>query len=170
MNKMASKILSNKEFRLTFVIMHPKSNEIFEALKLEQKEYRDLNPSCNESLQRFRAFKSALSAKLKTQKDYRRLIKRFELRYYSGIIPRHFIVKLDTNLYVGSFLSQSPSPASCLLKLIDTDKGCLYDFFDKEVTHIKDHSEKIVLKDIKKNPKGISRLVAKCLKKTLKKH
>jgi len=59
--------------------------------------------------------------------------------YKEDIEPRHFILRADDTVYVGSYLSHEPGSDSYLMKLRDFGDG-LYKLFEREIEHITEHT------------------------------
>lgn len=62
--------------------------------------------------------------------------------YDSTVTPRHFILKVDQVLYVGSYLSHVQGVYSYLLKLHDYGEG-VYKLFSDEITYLLQHSTEV---------------------------
>lgn len=74
---------------------------------------------------------------------------RISLRaYHRGVLPRHFIVKADDVIYVGSYLSHEAGSYSYLVKLMDSpDEGSIKKLFRDEIEYLLANSEKLVLEE-----------------------
>ena len=63
-----------------------------------------------------------------------------DLRTYdSGFLVRHFFLRCDDSMYVGSYLSHQEGSRSYLMKLKNFDDG-LFDIFDAELAHVLKHT------------------------------
>jgi len=137
--KLARQFVENVALNLTIVVLSPKAKKIFEITKKYEKEIGDLNSISKTCLNRLRKFRRNVSDIFGEESNQ---IKKIRFRYYSGVLPHHFIVKLDDKLYVSSYFSHGMGSAACLLELSKIGKGCLYDLFEKEIEYIKRHSRK----------------------------
>ncbi|MEO6144324.1 MAG: AfsR/SARP family transcriptional regulator, partial [Dermatophilaceae bacterium] len=66
-----------------------------------------------------------------------------ELRTYeTGFLVRHFFLRCDDSMYVGSYLSHEEGSRSYLMKLKNFEDG-LFDIFDAELAHVLNHTTSI---------------------------
>lgn len=115
------------------------------------KTKEELEKSIQEGIITLKRFKEELSATC-VQKIQGEGVKEFninsyiEFKNYKDVIPRHFILKDDYNIFVGSYLSHTVGKKSYLMKLRtyygNEIKIGLYDLFRNEINHIKNKSIK----------------------------
>ena len=59
------------------------------------------------------------------------------LTYRQGIVPRHFLLRADAVICVGSYLAHAEGSQSYLMRLQDKTGG-FYNLFDKEIEYVRE--------------------------------
>lgn len=137
--KVAQNLLLNKNYNFYLIILHPNSGEIFNIRDIEI-ETRDLYKVNARTMEIFRLFKIKIEENVE---DNKKVLKRLHLKYYYNIMPRHFILRSDNYLSIGSYFSHKEGGSSYLLTLKNDSEESLHKLFNKEVDYIKKKSQNI---------------------------
>ncbi len=135
--EIVSNLLRNQKYNLYIIVLHPGSGEAFD-IRDGEIDTRDLGKVLEGSMSTLSWFKEKLN---KFADNNEQVLKRVHFRYYQDIMPRHFILKSDHNLSIGSYFSHREGGSSYLLTLRDIGEDCLYRLFDAEVEFIKNKSQ-----------------------------
>ena len=134
--EIAKNLLINPKYNLYIIILHPNSGAAFNVRDGEI-DTRNLKKVLEGSLSVFFQFRERIK---KYAKNSKQVLKRVHFKYYQNIMPRHFILKSDHNLSIGSYFSHMEGGSSYLLTLRDDGGDCLYRLLDSEVEFIKKRS------------------------------
>ncbi len=113
------------------------------SAKRHEKEYDDLIKTLTKSGEWISDFKTTLNDKIPPEIIRKRDKPHLTIKSYPDkIVPRHFILKVDEVLYVGSYLSNREGKHSYMIKLrrkngVPSDHDGLYRLFNKEVDFLK---------------------------------
>jgi len=135
--EIANNLLRNGKYNLYIIVLHPSSGEAFN-IRDGEIDTRNLVKVLEGSLSELFQFRERI--KESTNNNYQ-VLKRVHFKYYLNIMPRHFILKSDHNLSIGSYFSHMEGGSSYLLTLRDSGGDCLYRLFDTEVEFIKNRSQ-----------------------------
>ena len=126
-DKLASQINDGKKLSITIVM------DFDNFHNSEEDGREDHQYKINVNKQIIKKFFSDLSGKIN-----KKVVSPFIVfkKYNAKVIPRNFLLKIDTNIiYAGSYFSHKSGQFSYLIKIINKNKG-LYSLFDDELSYI----------------------------------
>jgi len=124
-------IRNNDNFAITIVFLHRA-----QAARSREEGGQNLSDSIRQGKRKLRRFHAQLSERVQ-RRGARPLV---DFRTYDQkTIPRHFLLKVDDVIYVGSYLCHEKGSYSYLLKIQDYGDG-LYSLFCREIDYLRKHS------------------------------
>ena len=137
--ELARSIQKYKNLKVTFVSLNYRRRD--KTVKkivdfLYQEKIPDFKSNWHVNSLLLKKFKENVSARLIVDEQ-----KRIIFRYYTDMIPNHYIIKVDKNLYVSSYY-YGVGATCCLMELSRTKNKGLFEFYEEEVEYIKKHSKK----------------------------